>query len=254
MSDGFIDELRAAHERAAMVGWDFSRLDDERTSDDPWWDFEADCLEAARGASRIVDLGTAGGERLLRLVDELEGESLSPWTIAATEGWEPNLAVARENLAPRSIDVRRYDAEAGEPMPFPDESLDLVMSRHEAFDATEIARVLSRGGRLLTQQVEARDAEEIHEWFGTDFLYPDATSAQCVRDLEAAGMRIDAVDDWRGAMEFAHARALVTYLGLVPWDAPGFVVDEHAERLVQLDASRPIRVTQRRFRVYATKT
>ncbi|WPF81410.1 hypothetical protein SANBI_002704 [Sanguibacter sp. 4.1] len=42
-------------------------------------------------------------------------------------------------------------------------------------------------------------------------------------------------------------------LGLVPWDAPGFTVRDHARRLHDLEASAPITVRQRRFRIYATK-
>lgn len=87
---------------------------------------------------------------------------------------------------------------------------DLVMSRHEAIDPREIARVLAPGGRLLTQQADGADAEEIHEWVGTDPQYPEVSSERMVRDLEA-------------------------------------------ERLLALDADRPIRVTQRRFRILASR-
>lgn len=54
-------------------------------------------------------------------------------------------------------------------------------------------------------------------------------------------------------MEFANVEALVTYLALVPWDAPNFSVEEHVSRLRSLGEDLPIRVTQRRFRLYATK-
>jgi len=101
------------------------------------------------------------------------------------------------------------DDDAGEPMHVADESVDLVMSRHEAIDPREIARVLAPGGRLLTQKVDGADAEEIHEWFGTDPQYPEVSSERIVRDLEA-------------------------------------------ERLLALDADRPIRVRQRRFRILAS--
>lgn len=87
---------------------------------------------------------------------------------------------------------------------------DLVMPRHEAIGPREIARVLAPGGHLLTQQVDGADAEEIHEWFGTDPQYPEVSSERIVRDLEA-------------------------------------------ERLLALDADRPIRVTQRRFRTLASR-
>lgn len=61
------------------------------------------------------------------------------------------------------------------------------------------------------------------------------------------------VEDWSGGMTFKDAEALVTYLGLLPWDVPeGFTVDAHADALLRLD-SAPITVTQRRFRVYAVK-
>ncbi|MGO1591871.1 MAG: hypothetical protein ACTHW1_09305 [Ancrocorticia sp.] len=120
-------------------------------------------------------------------------------------------------------------------------------------DAREIARALSPGGRFLTQQVDGHDAPEIHEWFGEDYLYPHVTLERYARELEGAGLRIDVADEWEGTMVFDDAEALVTYLALVPWDAPGFTVDEHAEVLAELASRRPIRVKQRRFRVYASK-
>lgn len=244
------DEWRRAHEQTTMVGWDFSVLDGRLRADDPWWDFDADCRAALASARATADLGTGGGERLYSFLAEMD---LTGTTVVATEGWEPNVAVARETLAPWGVDVVRYDAEARERMPFDDASLDLVISRHEGIDVAEVARVLAPGGRLLTQQVDGGDAPEIHAWFGSPFEYPDVTSTRYAEDAEVAGLRIDVVDDWSGTIEFADVTALVTYLALVPWDAPNFSVDEHAEQLTALDAESPIRVTQRRFRVYATK-
>ncbi|MFP1601679.1 class I SAM-dependent methyltransferase [Microbacterium sp. 2216-1] len=245
-----IDEWRRAYEESTMVGWDFSTLDGQLIADEPWWDFERDCRSAMVRARQIVDLGTGGGERLLDLVgtDGIAGKS-----IIATEGWESNVAVAQQALAPRGITVVRYDSEHDARMPLADSSLDLVMSRHESIDPQEISRVLAPGGRLLTQQVDGRDAEEIHEWFDEPFEYPHVTSRRFVNDIEAAGLRVDVVDDWHGTMEFENVTALITYLALTPWDAPNFSVSDHEAKLVALDEDRPIKVTQRRFRVYATK-
>ena len=236
-----------------MTGWDFSALEGRLIADDPWWNFEADCLDAMRYARAVADLGTGGGERLIRLVDALPDDRGGARTIVATEGWEPNLVVARRNLGTRGIEVLPYDAETGRAMPFGGGELDLVMSRHEGIDAGEVARVLASGGRLLTQQVDGRDAEEIHEWFEAGFAYPEVTAERFVVDLEAAGMRIDQVDEWCGQMRFTDVEALVIYLGYVPWDVPGFSVDDHRERLSELAASPGITVTQRRFRIHATK-
>ena len=253
MNDSTADDALArwhrAHAAASMVGWDFSRLDGRMTADEPWWDFERDCRKALATSSSALDLGTGGGERLIQLLEQTPERGV----VHATEGWAPNVEVARANLAPLGVEVRPYDAEAGDRLPYDDGSMDLVMSRHEAIDPAEVARVLTPGGRLLTQQVHGLDAPEIHEWFGAAYEYPHVTAERFVADLEAAGLRIDAVDDWTGTMEFADVEALVTYLGLVPWDAPDFTVEDQAEALLSLDAARPIKVTQRRFRIHAHK-
>lgn len=250
MDSAATSHLQSIYEESRMVGWDFSRLDGRLVSDDPWWNFDADCLVSMSQSARTVDLGTGGGEWLRTLLDRAEGTS---GVVDATEGWGPNLAVARENLRPYGVDVCRYDAETGESMPFRDESVDLIMARHESIDPAEVARVLSRGGRLLTQQVDGRDAPEIHDWFTGAFVHPQVTSERFVANLEAEGMRVDVVDDWQGTMEFTDIESLVIYLALVPWDAPNFSVQKWPERLESLGEDLPIRVTQRRFRIYATK-
>lgn len=158
------DRLRQVHGEAQMQGWDFSVLDGRLESDNPPWDFEADCLGRLRTARRVLDLGTGGGERVLRLFSQLTDGPRPHLT--ATEGWEPNVPVARKNLGPIGVEVVEYDADAGGSLPFDDDSLDLVMSRHERVDAGEVARVLAPGGILLSQQVDGRDAQELHDWFG----------------------------------------------------------------------------------------
>lgn len=250
MSRDLIDELQTVHEQTQMVGWDFSRLEGRLVSDEPWWNFEADCLDAMRSSSRTADLGTGGGERLIRLINELPDREARQ--LVATEGWKPNVPEARENLAPYGVSVYEYDPESGEAMPFDDGSFDLVLSRHEGIDAAEIARVLATGGRFLTQQVDTYDAEELHDWFGAEYLYPEVTAPRYAAALESAGLLVDTIDEWFGTMEFADVQALVTYIGLVPWDVPSFTVDDHADKLRELAERSPIRVSQRRFRVHAT--
>ncbi len=237
-----------------MVGWDFSRLDEALISDNPWWDFESDCLHALRDSCiGALDLGTGGGERLSALLESLSRESARLPLVVATEGWPPNVPVARAQLAPRHVAVLQYDSDAGDVLGLPDQSQDLVMSRHESYDAAEVARVLAPGGRFLTQQVDGFDAPQIHEWFGSEYTHPDVTVEAHAEALREAGMRIDQVDSWEGSMQFKDAVALVTYIGLVPWDAPDFTVQAHAQRLQELNAAAPITVTQRRFRISATK-
>ena len=79
------------------------------------------------------------------------------------------------------------------------------------------------------------------------------TLGRYIAELEEVGVRIDVADAWDGVMEFTDVEALVMYLAMVPWDAPNFSVDKHADQLTVLGERTPLRVTQRRFRVYATK-
>lgn len=117
----------------------------------------------------------------------------------------------------------------------------------------ETVRILKHGGRFLTQQVHGLEVSEFQEWFGSKPQCPHVTAENYCSDLEVAGLGIMTVEDWSGRMTFKDAEALVTYLGLVPWDVPkDFTADAHADRLLRF-GSAPITVTQRRFRIYAIK-
>lgn len=234
-----------------MQGWEFSVLDGRLESDLPPWDFEADCLGRLRSARQVLDLGTGGGERVLRLLSQLS-DGPRPH-LNATEGWEPNLPVARKNLATIGVEVVEYDADAGDSLPFDDNSLDLVMCRHETLDAGEVARVLAPGGILLSQQVDGRDAQELRDWFGGEQQYPKARLDVEREAAERAGLVVDVAEEWAGLMEFADVEALVTYMALVPWNVPNFRVDDHPEKLREPKRGGRLRVTQRRYRLYGHK-
>lgn len=244
------ERLRDAYANSTMVGWDFSRLEGRMTATQPNWDFEGDCRAALARSRRAVDLGTGGGERLISL---LGGTDPEPATLFATEGWEPNLPVARRNLEPHGIEVRRYDADAGDQMPFDSGSLDLIMSRHEAYDVRELARTIVPGGRFLTQQVHGHDSQELRDWFGGDVQYPHVTLEQMTSELRDNGFQLELAEEWKGPMTFDGTESLVEYMGLVPWDVPEFTVDNHLATLETLESQKPIQITQMRFRIYASR-
>ncbi len=257
--------LEETHRHAAMEGWDFSRLAGRLDADETPWDFEHDCLAALKALipseassathdlPNVADLGTGGGERLIRLVENLTEKERTALAITATEGWEPNVRVARDNLRPYGVPVYFYDAEERDRMPYADGSQHLVMARHEAIEAHEIARVLTPGGRFLTQQVTGSDAPELREWFGGEEQYPHVNLGAFLVELEDHGLQVEVAEDWEGTMRFVNVQALVEYIGLVPWDIPEFTVADHIDVLRELDQRRPIEVTQRRFRIYAGK-
>ena len=133
-----------------MYGWEFSHLENRYEVSPLPWDYRERVREFLRPGVRLLDMGTGGGELLLTLRHPYELTSV-------TEGWAPNVELCRKRLEPLGITVREYDSERSEPMPFDDDSFDLVLNRHESYDLTEVRRVLKKNGFFLTQQVGGRE-------------------------------------------------------------------------------------------------
>lgn len=240
--DDDVDRWRALWAEP-VTGWDFGRFGDRLVGAEPPWAYDELAREVLREAHAVVDLGTGGGEVLLGLADAL------PPDTTATEGWAPNQPVASAALAPFGIEVVAYDAEVEPRMPFPDARFDVVLDRHEAYDAREVARVLRPTGAFLTQQVDGRDLADLDAVFGTPPSYPTVTLAAFRAEAEAAGLVVELAEEWSGDLRFADVDTLVSYLAMVPWQAPDdFTVDEHADALRGLARSQsPLMFTQRRF-------
>jgi SAM-dependent methyltransferase len=225
------------------TGWDFSRFGDRLAGDAPPWsyaDLARDCLPRA---TAVLDVGTGGGEVLRSLADDL------PVDTVATEGWAPNIPVAREALAPHGIDVVAYDAETDARMPFPDARFDLVLDRHEAYDADEIVRVLRRSGRFLTQQVDGDDLADLNELLGGGpTAYPHVRLDRFRPDAESAGFAVELAEAWSGDLRIADVDTLVGYLAMTPWTVEGLTVESRAETLLRLHRDGlPPSFTQHRF-------
>lgn len=241
-TEDLLDDWRARHAEPT-TGWDFSCFGDSIRSEEPPWSYGDLARSALAGARSALDLGTGGGEVLLGLADAL------PEDTVATEGWLPNLPVAAAALAGRGIPVAAYDAEADPRLPFDDCRFDVVLARHEAYVATEVARVLNPGGVFLTQQVDGRDLAETIDLFGGTLRYPGVTLAHLRAEAEAAGLVVEYAVDWTGTLTFPDVATLVSYLRMTPWQVPDdFAVDRYHDVLLDLHASgRPLAFTQRRF-------
>ncbi|WP_433274910.1 methyltransferase domain-containing protein [Actinosynnema sp. CS-041913] len=83
--------------------------------------------------------------------------------MAATEPWPPNVESARRNLRTVGASVVKVADDA--PLPFPDASFNLVVSRHPVVTRwDEVGRVLRPGGAYLSQQVGAGSVREPHHF------------------------------------------------------------------------------------------
>ncbi|WP_156822584.1 class I SAM-dependent methyltransferase [Demetria terragena] len=244
-----------AEEGEQPGGWDFSQLADRMSTDPPPWDLDAEYRWALRGATRVLDMGTGGGEHLLEFTDGL------PTDVTATEGWEPNVLIAQKALEPHGIRVVAFGASDDDPdadaMPFPDERFDLVLNRHESYGPHEVARVLASGGVFLTQQVGSGELAELHDLTEEAPADLDVSHERFVREIESAGLTVEAGASSEGFYRFTDIAALVAYLRCVPWEVPDdFSVDRYADALLTLHeraAGGPILLRRRRFWLRARK-
>jgi SAM-dependent methyltransferase len=220
----------------AFEGWDFSVFQGRFDDPGPGWDLRG--LIRAQMRESMLDMGTGGGEFLRTLAP------LPPVT-KATEGWAPNVPVAKRNLEPLGIEVADTSAEPMR-LPFPGASFDLVVSRHEEYDPAEVGRVLKPGGVFITQQVGGRDLAEINEALqGPPHQYRSYDLAFARDDLAQAGFEILDAREERYPATFADLGALVLMLRITPWHVPGFTAEKYGDRLRELPM--PFRVTCHRF-------
>lgn len=244
-----------AQEQPQPTGWDFSALGDRMQEDPVPWDLDAIYRDALAGARSALDMGTGGGEYLRRFAGVLPPDTV------ATEGWAPNISVAREALAPLDIPVVEFSAsdEAPDavPMPFPDARFDVVLNRHESYSPTEVARILARGGRFITQQVGSGELAGLHRLLGFEPTDLRVTLERFAGEAEAAGLLVEDSDALHGWYHFSDIPALIAYLSRVPWEVPhDFSVDRYADALLTLherSGGGPIRLEMRRFWLRARK-
>ena len=106
-------------------------------------------------ADAALDVDTGGGEVLAEVPHP-------PKLLTATEGWPPNVEVARRTL--RRVGATVVAVAPDGPLPFRDASFDLVVSRHPVrTDWAQTARVLRPGGTFLSQQIGAGTMRELSE-------------------------------------------------------------------------------------------
>lgn len=216
-------------EQAAFQGWDFSRLSGRWQEGELPWDYRAMVLQALTPHARLLDMGTGGGEFLLSL-------GHPPALTCATEGYPPNLLLCEQKLSPLGVTVKEVAED--DILPFPDNSFDLIINRHESFDAAEVFRCLRQEGRFITQQVGARNNESLSHRLIADYTpaYPNHTLAHNESMLQQAGFDIQTAQEAYPPLRFFDVGAIVYFAKIIEWEFPGFSVDKCFDRLLALQA------------------
>jgi SAM-dependent methyltransferase len=219
------ESLIGEAEAADVEGWEFSWLDGRATEERPSWGYQRLLAGRLASATAALDLQTGGGEVLAGA-----GPENFPATMAATEGWPPNLQRAASLLHPLGVVVVSNDEP---PLPFAGEAFDLVTSRHPATVWwSEIARVLRPGGTYFAQHVGGGTNVEITNFFVESFEPGTARDHKAESEAaRASGLEVLECRNERLALEFFDVGAIVYFLRKVVWTVPDFSVNRYRTKL-----------------------
>ena len=223
------DALVAEAAAADVTGWGFDWLDGRATEERPPWGYARLLAGRLCTVKSALDIDTGGGEVLA------EAPTL-PSRMAATEAWPPNARHAQELLGPRGVEV--VETVDGASLPFPDQSFELVTSRHPVRpDWVEIRRVLVKGGAYLAQHVGPASAYELIEHFVGPVSEKQHRRDPVVERAAAqdAGLVVTDLRTARCRMEFFDVGAVVWILRKCVWWVPEFTAEEYRDTLARLD-------------------
>ncbi|RIW31981.1 class I SAM-dependent methyltransferase [Bacillus salacetis] len=223
----FLSDLEEAETK--FSGWDFSFISDtgRMRSGLTSWSYGSMATSLKRNAEALLDMGTGGGEFLSKL-------SPFPETVFATEGYEPNLPIAKEKLEPLGVEVFTFEEDSD--LPFDDNQFDLILNQHESYSPMEVRRILRKDGIFLTQQVGGLYCLGINAALGLsgNTEYQEWNLDTSVQELSVSGFEVLFRKEEFPVQRFFDIGALVYYLKAIPWQAPDFSIHEHKQMLYEI--------------------
>ena len=166
-----------------LSNWDFDTFEIE-TESLTNWDLYDQLRRFAKPDSKVLDLGTGGGEKLLAFFPdcaEILGTDYSPAMIAtANENLKKS---GRKNISFRVMDNLKMDV--------PDCYFDVVVARHTVTDPVMLRKCLKPGGHLFIRGVDKYDcwALKLMCQSGQGFYDPVPLSIVEYEGLMRAGFR-----------------------------------------------------------------
>jgi len=235
--------LLAEGQSAPIHGWGFEWFGGRATEERPSWRYLARMSSRMAQVESALDLQTGGGEVLAEI-------DRPPGLLVATEGWPPNVPLAKRNLG--GIGAVVVQAPDAGPLPFRDTSFNLVVARHPTVTPwAEIARVLSGRGTFLSQQIGAASLRELTEaLMGSQPASDRRSSRRAVEQATAAGLEVTDLQEARLRTVFYDIAAVVAFLRKVVWIVPGFEVDAYRDSLRRLHERIE---TEGQFTAHATR-
>ncbi|TDQ36782.1 methyltransferase family protein [Aureibacillus halotolerans] len=213
-------------------GWDFSYITKTgRMVEAPLpWSYGSRVVDLMSKSNTLLDMGTGGGEFLASLKP-------LPATVHATEGYAPNIDVARKTLEPLGVRVAVLENE--DRLPYEDGTFDLILNRHEYYHPEDVMRLLKPGGVFLTQQVGGEDNKKFHTLLGAPekHTFDDWHLANARKQLHGVGFSIEKAEEAMVNQRFYDVGAIIYYLKAVAFEIPDFSVERYREGLEAIHSS-----------------
>ena len=148
-----------------IKNWDFSMFEIESESLTNW-DFYEELNKIANKNSKILDLGTGGGEKVLEYYPDCSEILATDFSKGMIETAQENLKKSgRKNIVFRIMDNLKMDV--------PKNYYDIVTARHTVTDPKQIYECLKPGGYLLVRGVDKDDCWSLKKEFGRGQGYND---------------------------------------------------------------------------------
>lgn len=163
--------------------WDFSQIKC-KTENLTNWDFYEKIRENSNEKSLCLDLGTGGGERVLKSYPDVG-------MVIGTDFSEKMIKTAKKNAKKYADKKVKFTKMNNLEMNFPKETFDLISARHTIINAKQIYDCLVPGGTIVIRGVDKKDCWEIKELFGRGQAYNDeiTISEKDYLDLKKAGFK-----------------------------------------------------------------
>ncbi len=148
--------------------WSFDEFQIE-TEEFTNWDMFKILKDITNEESRILDLGTGGGEKVLKFFPENVKEILATdFSDAMIETANLNLAKSgRKNITFKKMDNLNMDV--------PKEYFDVVVARNTPTCPSQIYECLKPGGYLIIHGVDKYDCHNLKKLYGRGLAYDDTT-------------------------------------------------------------------------------
>ena len=205
-------------------GWDFSHLTSSgRMQEFPLtWNYRIEISNYISHSNCLLDMGTGGGEFLSSLKN-------LPGKTSATEGYTPNIEIARKRLSAKGIEVRKIEDDK---LPFDEDAFDLVINRHESFIASEVKKVLANNGIFITQQVGSLNDYNLNMDLGAKMSeYTGWGLVKVMNELVGEKFVIVKMKECITHSRFYDAAAIAYYLKCIPWQIEDFSIDKYFNNL-----------------------